>query len=168
MKTKKTPFFVRLKKAIFNFDEYMTFLEEKISIAIKYILKLTLIFTIIVTVALMWKAVSEVNSEIENFNTEIVDFNFKENTLIIEGENQRIIKGDENGYFGIIVDSQNDNLSDIEDANNYQRLISILKDKIIIRDADGIENSITYEELSENYDLSNINKNTILQFLSRR
>jgi len=52
METKKIPFFIRLKNAIVNFDEYKTFSEEKVSVAIKYILKLTLIFTFIIAIAL--------------------------------------------------------------------------------------------------------------------
>lgn len=168
METKKTSFFVRLKKAIFNFDEYKVFSEEKISKSIKYLLKLVLIFTIIISAALTYKIVDEVNKVIVNFKNESPEFSFQDNTLVIEGENKRIVKGDESGYFGLIVDSEKDNLSDIEEINYYQRVVSILKDKIVIRDVEGIESSITYKQLSQNYDLSNINKESILQFLSRK
>lgn len=166
METKKIPFFVRLKKAIFNFDEYKIFSEEKLSKTIKYLLKLVLIFTIVIAASLTWKIVDEMNKAIVDFRNESPEFSFQDNTLVIQGETKRIVKGDESGYFGFIVDSETDNLKDVEETNNYQRVVSILKDKIVIKDAEGIESSITYEQLSKTYDLTNINKASILLLLS--
>ena len=166
METKKIPFFVRLKKAIFNFDEYKIFSEEKLSKTIKYLLKLVLIFTIVIAASLTWKIVDEMNKAIVDFRNESPEFSFQDNTLVIQGETKRIVKGDESGYFGFIVDSETDNLKDVEETNNYQRVVSILKDKIVIKDVEGIESSITYEQLSKTYDLTNINKASILLLLS--
>lgn len=167
METKKIPFFVRLKKAIFNFDEYRTFSEEKISFAIKYILKLVLIFTFIIAIALTWKVVQEADILINDFKNECPNFSFQDGVLKLE-ENKRIIKGDETGYFGFIVDSEKESLSDIQESGNYQRVIGILKDKIVIKNVDNIETSASYEQLNQKYDLNNINKEYILQFLSRK
>jgi hypothetical protein len=168
MKTKKTPFFIKFKKAIFNFDEYIDFLEEKTSKSIKYLLKLLLIFTIVITIAATYKVLEEVNTKIIEFKDKGPEFTFKDNNLVIEGENQRIIKGDEFGYVGFILDTQIDNLNDVEEKNYYQRVISVLKDRIIIRDIEGIESTITYEQLNKKFNLSNINKQNIIQFLSRK
>lgn len=168
METKKVPFFRRLKSAIVNFDEYIDFSEEKISIAIKYILKLALIITFIITIALMVKIVQDTNNLIISFQNEAPEFGFQNNELIIEGDNTKIVKGDENGYFGLIIDSQKESLSDVDEVGDYQRVIGILKNKIVVRDVEGVEASLTYEQLSANYNLNNINKNSILQFLSRK
>ncbi len=168
MKTKKMPFFIRLKNAIMNFDEYLKFSEEKVSVAIKYILKLTLIFTFILTIALTYKVVEEANNLITDFRNEFPEFSFQNGELAIEGDNKKIVKGDESGYFGFIVDSQKDNLADVEESGDYQRTIGVLKDKIVIKDIQGVESSITYKQLSQNYDLNNVNKDAVLQFLSRR
>ena len=166
MKTKKVSFFKRIKDAVINFDEYLSFSEEKVSIAIKYILKLALIFTFLITIALTIKIVHEANSLIIGFQNEAPEFSFQDNELVIEGENQKIVKGDESGYFGFIVDTQNEDLKDIDETGDYQRVIGVLKDKITIRDVEGIEASLTYQELSKDYDLKNINKNAIIQFIS--
>lgn len=168
METKKIPFFVRIKKAIFNFDEYKTFSEEKISFAIKYILKLVLIFTFIIAIALTWKVVQESNILINDFKNECPNFSFQDGILQIEGENKKIVKGDETGYFGFIVDSEKESLKDIEEVGYYQRVVAILKDKIVIKNVDNIETSATYEQLIQNYGLNNINKDSLLQFLSRK
>lgn len=166
METKKIPFFIRLKNAIVNFDEYKTFSEEKVSIAIKYILKLTLIFTFIIAIALTWKVVQEANILINDFKNECPEFSFQDDTLVIEGDNKKIVKGDESGYFGFIVDSEKEKLSDVEEAGDYQRVIAVLKDKVVIKNVDNIETSSTYKQLGQSYNFNNINKNSILQFLS--
>lgn len=166
MKAKNVSFFKRVKDAVINFDEYLTFSEEKLSVAIKFILKLALIFTFIITVALTIKIVQEANNAIESFQSTAPEFSFKNNELIIEGDNQKIVKGDESGYFGFIVDTQNKDLKNIDETGDYQRVIGVLKDKIVLRDVEGVETSLTYEQLSQDYDLNNINKDSILQFLS--
>lgn len=168
MKTKKVSFFVKLKNAVINFDEYKTFSEEKTSCAIKYILKLVLIFTLILTIALTWKVINEANSLITDFQNEYPKFSFQDNILVVEGDNKKIVKGDETGYFGFIVDTNQENLKDVEESGDYERVIGFLKDKIVIKNVDNAETSMTYEQLSQSYDLSNLNKDTILQFLSRK
>ena len=166
MEKKKVSFFKRIKDAIINFDEYIKFSEEKVSVAIKYIFKLVLIFTIIITIALTAKIVKEANSLIISFRNDAPEFSFRNAILEIEGENKKIVKGDESGYIGFIVDTQKEKLSDIQESANYQRVIGILKDKIVVKDAEGVEASLTYKQLSTDYNLNNINKNTVLQFLS--
>lgn len=166
MKTKKVSFFKRIKDSVINFDEYLNFTEEKLSVAIKYIIKLALIFTFIITIALTVKIIQEANNLTISFQNEAPEFNFQNNELVIEGDNQKIVKGDESGYFGFIVDAQKENLQDVEERANYQRVIALLKNKIVIKDVEGIETSMSYEQLSNDYDLSNLNKSSIIQFLS--
>ena len=168
MKTKKVPFFIRLKNAITNFDEYKNYLEEKISIAIKYILKLVLLFTLIISIALTYKIANETNKLIIDFQNQCPEFSFQNNILTIEGDNKKIIKGDETGYFGVIIDAEKSDSKDVEEISDYQRAIVILKDKIVIKDVENTEMSTTYEQLSHNYNLNNINKETALEFLSRK
>lgn len=166
MEQKKVGFFKRVKNAITNFDGYKVFAEENISVAIKYLLKIMIIFAIVITTGLAIKLTNEVNKSIGIFKEECPDFKFEDNNLIIEGENKQFIKGDENGFFGVIIDSEKDNLADVEKANEYQRIIAVLKDKIVIKNVENIESSITYQQLSQNYDISNMNKQTILELAS--
>ncbi len=166
MKKTKTPFFKKIKNAIMNFDEYINFADEKISSSIKYVLKLVFIFALIITIALTYKVVEEANNMISEFKEECPEFKIENNNLIVEGENNRIIKSDQYGYFGLIVDTNKDKLSDIEETLNYQRVVAVLKDRIIIKSVDNVESSLTYEQLEQRYGISNINKNKIVEFLS--
>ena len=166
MKQKKVGFFKRVKKAITNFDEYKIFAEEKVSVSIKYLLKLMFIFVILITIGITIRLTNEANKAIQIFREECPDFKFEDNNLIIESDNKHFIKGDEYGFFGLIIDSENNSLTDVENANEYQRVIAILKDKLVIKSVDNVESSITYEQLSQEYDINNVNKQTILNFLS--
>ena len=170
MKIKKTPFFIKLKNAVVNFDSYKNFAEEKTFDAIKYILKLVLIFTLIITCAITFKLTKVVNQVIENFKNDFPEFSFQDNKLIVEGEEKSIIKGDEAGYISFIINSNEEDLSNIAEAGDYQRVIACLKDKIVIKNVDNTQSNITYEQLAENYnyDLKNFNKESVLQLLSRK
>lgn len=63
MENKKMPFFKRIKNAVTNFESYSDFAIEKLSIAIKYIAKLTLIFSIIMAVLFSYKFSQFINDE---------------------------------------------------------------------------------------------------------
>ena len=165
MKQKRMNFFKRAKNAVINFDEYSNFSEEKVSIAIKYLLKLVLIFTIIVTIALSVKLLDEVNKAISIFIDEFPQFKFENNFLIVE-EDKQFIKIDESGYLGIVLDSEKENLSEIEKSKDYQMGVALLKDKIVVKSINNMETTVTYGEVSKNYDLSRINKQTILDAMS--
>lgn len=166
MEQRKMNFFKRVKNAVTNFDEYKNFSEEKVSIAVKYLLKVVLIFTIAITIALSIKLVEETNKAIQIFKNEFPEFKFENNTLILEGDNKQFIKGHETGLFGIIVDSEKENLSEIEQANEYETVIALLKNKIIIKNVSNIESAITYEQISQKYDLTNLNKQSVIDIVS--
>lgn len=166
MKQKKCRFFTRLKNAITNFDDYKIYVEENLSVAIKYVLKLVIIFTIILTIALTIKVSNEANKFIQIFKEECPEFKFENNNLIIEEENKRFTKGDEANFFSVTIDSEKENLADIEQVKDYQRVVAVLKDKVVLKDAQNVETSITYEQLSQQYDMSSINKQSILEFIT--
>lgn len=63
MENKKMPFFKRIKNAVTNFDGYSDFAIEKLSVAIKYIAKLTLIFAIIMAILFTYKFPEFINNE---------------------------------------------------------------------------------------------------------
>lgn len=166
MERKKINFFKRVKNAVTNFDEYKNFAEEKLSVAVKYLLKVVLIFTIAITIALSIKIVDETNKAIEIFKQEFPEFKFENNLLIVDEANSQYIRGDESGFFGIIVDSNKDEINNIEEINNYQIVVAVLKNKIVIKNIDNIQNTITYEQISQNYDLTNLNKQSVIDITS--
>lgn len=165
MEQKKIGFFKRLKIAVTNFDEYSLFVEEKVSIAIKYLLKIALIFTIILTIAFSIGLINETNKAIQIFKDEFPEFKFENNSLIIE-ENKKFIKEDELGLFKLIVDSEKESLDEIENVNEYQIVIALLKNGIVMKNSENVEVPITYEQLNQNYNIQDTNKQSIIDFTS--
>lgn len=169
MKKKKENFFKRLKNAVTNFDKYREYSDEKLSVSMKYILKLILIFSIIITIALVIKINRETNKILRSFKENAPEFKIENNNLITQEGNNHFIIGDSSNSFGLIIDSEKENLSEVEEANNYKVFImAMLKDKIVLRNYLNIENSITYEELGENYEISNLDKQSILSYVTNK
>ena len=165
MKQKGTNFFIKLKNAVLNFDEYKTFAEEKVSASIKYLLKLMLIFSVIISMALSYKAVNSLKKVTNVFLKECPEFIFEGDTLVVQGDNKQFITGIDT-FIGVIINSETDNLEDITETNNYERVIAFLKDKIILKETNGIENAISYKTLNESYELNNLSKQSIVNFLT--
>ena len=123
-----------------------------------------LLFTIIVSSVLAYNLVQQTNSIITTFEQEFPEFRVENNLLVLETENQ-FIKGDENGYFGIIMNNQIENLDTIKDDIIYQNTVALLKDKVIIKMTNNTEVKMTYEELKNSgYDSNMLSKQEILNF----
>ena len=165
MEQTKPRFFKRLKDAIFNFDEYKVFAEEKLSVAVKYFSKLLIIFSLIMTATITIKLSQAVNKCKNYVQNEMPDFRIEDNILVIDGENKKYSDG-YGLYLGLIVDADAQDIEEIEDANDYQRIIAFLKDKVVIKDENGMQNVMTYKSLYENNELSAKNKQDVLNLLT--
>ena len=168
MKQKKENFFKRLKNAVINFDKYREYADEKVSVAIKYVLKLVLIFSIIIAVSLTIRVALELNRVIEAFRESCPDFKIENNSLVMQEENNNFIVSDSSNILCLIINSEKQSLTEIEDANNYQSVIAILKDKIVLKNSFSMESSTTYEQLGKSYELNNITKQGILSYITNK
>ena len=117
MEQKKMSFFKRAKNAIINFDEYQNFSKEKVGTALKYFLKLMIIFSIIISVFLTVRLYKEVETIKTSFTNECPDFKIENNTLIIDGENKKYEKNFEYEILGLIIDSENTDLTEEQEKN---------------------------------------------------
>lgn len=95
-------FLVRFKKAIVNFEEYQSFGTEKLSIAIKYFIKLILVFALVASIALTYKIYTIANNIAKEIQAVDSDFRFENGELTIEAEKLELQK--DNYYFNIIAD----------------------------------------------------------------
>ena len=162
MKQKKIPFFKRLKNAITNFDEYQKFSQEKLGTAIKYFLKLMLIFSILISGFLTARMYKEIETIKTSFAEECPDFRIENNTLLIEGENKKYEKDIGYETLGLIVDSENTDLTE-EQNGQYQRIIAFYKDRMIMKTMD-TKTSMTYEDISKNQNINGLSKQQILDY----
>lgn len=162
MKQKKISFFKRAKNAIINFDEYQNFSKEKVGTALKYFLKLMIIFSIIVSVFLTARLYKEVETIKTSFANECPDFKIENNTLVIDEENKKYEKDFEYEILGLIIDAENTDLIE-EQEEKYQRVIAFYKDKIVMK-TQGTKTSMTYEDISKNQEINGLSKQKILDY----
>lgn len=92
MEQKKIPFFKKLKNANSKFWWISKFFQEKLGTAIKYFLKLMLIFSILISAFLTARLYKEIATVKTSFTDECPDFRIENNTLIIDGENKKNMK----------------------------------------------------------------------------
>ena len=178
MESKKISFFQRAKRAITNFDAYQNFSMEKLSIAVKYFIKLMIIFALALAIALTLKTYWIAKDITQKFEADFPDFKFENNQLVFVGagsvaaQDAPIEIGDDNDNFGIImaadgsVNPDNIDMSKVE----YNTVAIVMKDRVVIKnknwDTYGIDQVITYNSLANYYNVNNWTKEGMVSYLN--
>lgn len=152
MEAKKIGFFARIKKSIFNFEEYEKFIEEPIKKAFGYFFKLILIFSLLTTIALTYTVNTNIQKIKTAIETEFPNFKVENNTLSIE-EQDTFEYYFEDYDFQLIMSEAEENYV----KNDYNNCLIMLKDKIIVKYS-GYVGEIEYN------DIGDISKQTIENF----
>ncbi len=154
VKTKKQPkveqmgFFRRLKKAVFELEDYGFFLGEKLTVAFKYFFTLMLIVSIIFSLTVIYKSSTIINTGYSYLVNEMPEFEFKDGMLNFK----EIVRAYDHEYgFSFIADTT-ENLQK-EKVKEYKTEIYkggdygvLLLDDELIMIATGRENVINYSE----------------------
>ena len=158
MENKKLSFFSRVKKAIFKFEDYEFFINEKIKVAIFYIFKLLILSSIIVSIAITYKVVSQLEDMYHNIFDSMPDFEFSEGVL---NSSQTLEKVNEEHDFYLMVDTTE--VNEKKEAEYKSKLeehslgIVLLRDKLIYRVNDSAE--YLYSDILEIYGTSDVSFN---------
>lgn len=173
MEDRKTPFFKRLKLAVFNLDSYQNFALEKTGVALKYFVKLILLFCVIIGIAMTYRFVNMANQGIDTFRNEMPDFSFENNQLSSKAEEQPTIieKTAEGISYTLIMDTNIEENSDklteyTKKLDLYNAGIILLKDKVFVKV--GTMSKIqeySYESLASQYQIQSLDKQTLLQHI---
>ena len=150
METAKIGFWRRIKKAILNFDEYEKFITENISKAFGYFFKLITIFSLVITIALVYKMNTETEKVVNTVEKEFPDFSIINNELQMETEENFEHYFEDLG-FNVIIGKN------INETNDYKNCLLLLKNKIVLK-YDGYSQEITYE----NAEMNNFSKQSII------
>lgn len=150
METAKIGFWRRIKKAILNFDEYEKFITENISKAFGYFFKLITIFSLVITIALVYKMNTETEKVVNTVEKEFPNFSIINNELQMETEENFEHYFEDLG-FNVIIGKN------INETNDYKNCLLLLKNKIVLK-YDGYSQEITYE----NAEMNNFSKQSII------
>ena len=150
----KLGFFKKIKIAIFNLEKYSQFALEKTSESLKYLIKLTLLFSLIISLAITYKTAEFMNDSKQRFENEVPDFQILDNTLTTSSTEPIILENSELIDYSIIIDSSEDITE--EQIEEYKKKIELynfgaifLKNEIIIK------NSMTMNNNLETYSYDN-------------
>jgi hypothetical protein len=168
MKTKEDSFINKMLSSIKDFEKYPEMATKPFSTVFKYLVKLIAIFTLIVAILSTYSTSKNIQSGIEYFDNIIPDLSFSDNILQINSDD--IIKIESSDLFDLIIINTND-VSDEEiqeyttDIEKYDSGVIILKDKLILNNGTGTVN-YSYEKLSEAYNITEFDKQTIISYFS--
>jgi len=167
MKTeeKNMNFFSRVKTAVVNLENYNVFLGEKISVAIKYFFLIVLILVLVIAVAQTYSIMGMVNKGVQYIQNEMPDFLYQDGKLEFS---ENVNAYDEQFDVYMIADTS-DELSE-EKINEYKDQIKssgiiFLKDNLIYK-VGNQEVKYNYSELSSELEITDLNKEKMLQYIS--
>lgn len=89
--TKKMNFFKRVITSIKDFDKYQIFAVEKLGVAIKYLVILVLIFSLVGAITFTVKFSNYINSGIKYFEENISEVSYKDGKLSINARRRNDI-----------------------------------------------------------------------------
>lgn len=164
-------FFQKVIMSIKDFDQYLIFATEKLSEALKYLLKIMLIFSASISIGFTYFFYVTVQEGIQYFNNHIESIQYSNHELMVNEDNPTIIENDELIIPYVVIDTSQteENNTYMERASLYDTAVIILKDNILVKnpvDTSGIT-TYSYEELENQYQIGDFNKEQALDFISQ-
>lgn len=165
-KVKKNGFFRKLKNSIFNFDSYQEFATETWGAGILYFLKLILLITLILSIAISVIQVTITIPDLFNYiRNDLPQFTYSDGILKAENDNKVLIDND--GQL-IIVDTGDvpeEKINEYKDKINLFSIgILVLKDKIYLKspvNTSGIE-EISISSIADSYGINTFSKDELV------
>ena len=168
---KKISFWKRIKISIKDFEIYQEFAIEKPSVAISYFIKLMLLFTICITIVMLYQFSNMINKGLNYFEQNISELSFSQNNLSINKNDLIKIDNSDSMFGKIIIDTGE--IIEEKKQEYYQEIkeatsgLVILKDRIVLKNA--MLNGLTeyeYLPIAEQYNIVKLEKQDILNFFS--
>lgn len=161
-----------LKKFIYSitkFEKYPEMSAEGVWSAIKYIMILMAIFSVIISLGVTYQTYSYVNEVVDYAETQLPEIEYKDGNLEVKSE-QAIIDDTEIGKIIIDTSTEDEQIINehINSINANENGMIFLKDKIIMKSILSTETTTTdYKTFLENYNIqkTEFNKQDIINYV---
>lgn len=160
----KLGFFKKIKIAVFNLEKYSQFALEKTSESLKYLLKLTLLFSLIISLAITYKTTEFINDSKQRIENELPEFQIENNKLTTQSSEPTILENSKLIDYSIVIDSA-ESITD-EKVDEYKDKIELynfgvifLNDRIIIKNSMTTNNNFETYSYEDALKLFNYNDN---------
>lgn len=168
MSTKETSFVNNFISSIKDIERYPEMATKSFGKVIKYFIQLMVIFTLIITLSSLYGVSKNIKDAILYIKTEMPDFNYTDDILTVNSQEKIEIKP--NDLIDLIIIDTNEISQDIIDdyikqIQSHDTGLIILKDKLIADIGRGII-SYSYKDISNTYNISDMNKESILNYFT--
>lgn len=160
---KKINFFERVKIAVTKLENYNIFLEERISVVVKYFFILVLILSAILGVVQTYSFMKAIHRGYQYIKNELPDFSYTSDGTLIFSE--KVNSYDKQLDFNMIADTSEG--IDDEKIQQYKESINslgaiLLKDKFIYIDGNN-EISYKYQDIIAEYQIDSLDKSKLIE-----
>ncbi len=165
----RTNFFKQAFKSVKDLDKYEDFAGEQPKVAFKYLLKLVLIFTVIVTAFYSYKIVDSLNNVYSNLKIALPEFSYSNGQITVNGEQPIILEQFEESIGKVIIDTnitEDATVKYEEEIKQSTVAVLILKDKVIMT-SNGTTGQVMYKytDLVNAYGLTEITKQDVINYI---
>jgi len=164
----KKGFFKKVWYSIFKLERYGEMSAEGLSRAIKYLIQISLIMAIILSLGIIYQIDNKVKKGVEFLENQVGNFTYKDG--ILQLENDKVIRAPSSTVGEVIIDTKTDSE---EEINQYLNSIEenmgmlILKDKVIIQGISRGENiSYKYSTLLSEIGINEIDKDGVIDYIN--
>ena len=137
MEERKIGFFKRMFRSIKDFDEYKEYAIEKTGTSIKYFLKLMIVFSLIISIAMAIRFYLWMNDGADYIRNNLANFELKDGKLSVEQEEPIIIENENSPFNIILIDtrerSEEEKNEQIEKVKSYTSGILLTEDQIMLK-----------------------------------
>ena len=167
-KQKKISFFKRIKLAIFNLENYDMFAAEPLLKAIGYFIKLVLLFSAIISIAITHNFITDYKNTIKYVEENIPDFTYQDGNIIVKQEDT-IVQEQEEGVIIIntLMTSESDEAKEqIEKLKTYQNGVLLMKDKFALKLYTSQQIGLyTYQDILGNIEIQSFTKAEAIEYI---
>lgn len=165
---KKTNFFKEVLKSVKDLEKYEDFALKLPIEAFKYLFKLILLFTVVITLFYSYKSVNSLTDIYNNLKDKLPEFSYSNGNLKVDAEEPIIIKEYENVLGKIIIDTNQENKTqkhedEIKDA---ALALLLLKDKceIISKGTSG-QVVYSYSDIAKQNNITEFTKQDVINYI---
>ena len=161
----KIGFFKRLFLSITDFESYQKFAMEKTKTAVFYLFKLILLFSVIITMVMLYIFTTSFQGAKKYIETDLPEFVYENNTLSIVEES--VLLEDEKSIPQIVIIDTNikNDMENIEKISLNKFGVGVFAQRIVVN-ANGLNLQYSYVELGEILNIQTLNKQELITKLN--
>ncbi len=170
MQNEKIGFFQKIVISIKDFDKYVLFASERMSESLKYLLKLMLMFSVLISIGFTYIFYTTVQKCIAYFNNNIKSVNYTDSEMTVNEDEKIVIENDKFvvQYIEFNTGKTEDSYENDGRVELYNSYIIFLKDKVIIKNpiVDSYTLTFSYKDFESKYNITQFNEKDLINIIT--